>query len=723
MQPQEKSLSLGRRARKTPELFSTAAVSYEPLHHKYRPQTFSELVGQDAIAITLGNAIRTSKIAPAYLFTGPRGTGKTSSARILAKSLNCIKNNTPTEQPCGVCVVCKAIANGSALDVIEIDAASNTGVDNIRELIERAQFAPVQCRYKVYVIDECHMLSTAAFNALLKTLEEPPDRVVFVLATTDPQRVLPTIISRCQRFDFRRIPLEAMVKHLSTIAAQENINIAPEAIRLVAQVAQGGLRDAESLLDQLSLLSGQVTVERVWDLVGSCSEPDLVELLQAIAHNHPEAVLDSARKVMDRGRESLTILQNIAGFYRDLLIAKTSPNRSDLVTVTPPTWKALCELARLWDIPTILAGQKYLKDSEVQIKNTTQPRLWLEVTLLGLLPAANTNQSVGAALTPSPSQPVQRSEPSHDRSSGMQQLPSEPITPVIPAANGISHQGIQPESADTVAPTSQPISAQTPTPEPPTAPPASQEQPTANSLAQTALQPTGTDASRDIFWQQLLDHLQPRATQSLLRQQCRLLAFDGAVARIGINSQPLLKLVQDKLPNIEAAFQQLLQQKVKVILEAGTPTPQTKTAPGKELRGRSPLPPASQPPSADSASAPQTDQVKSHQLPTSSSQAQMPSQFQAGMAEFTQPLQPPELGVAEPPTPSIDYAPTTAATAEEDDEVAIAAQRLAKAVNGELVRLSLEPAFPEAVTTKSTLPTAIPATSWEDSEDEEDIEF
>jgi DNA polymerase-3 subunit gamma/tau len=177
-------------------------VSYEPLHHKYRPQIFADLVGQEAIATTLTQAIATQRIAPAYLFTGPRGTGKTSSARILAKSLNCIQNNIPTARPCGKCNVCLSITDNYAVDVIEIDAASNTGVDNIRDVIERAQFAPVQCRYKVYVIDECHMLSTAAFNSLLKTLEEPPPRVVFVLATTDPQRVLPTIISRCQRLIF-----------------------------------------------------------------------------------------------------------------------------------------------------------------------------------------------------------------------------------------------------------------------------------------------------------------------------------------------------------------------------------------------------------------------------------------------------------------------------------------------------------------------------------------
>ncbi|MDB9482534.1 DNA polymerase III subunit gamma/tau, partial [Dolichospermum circinale CS-537/05] len=313
-------------------------MSYEPLHHKYRPKSFAQLVGQEAIATTLTNAILSAKIAPAYLFTGPRGTGKTSSARILAKSLNCLQGNQPTPEPCGVCEICQGITKGYSTDVIEIDAASNTGVDNIRELIERAQFAPMQCRYKVYVIDECHMLSTAAFNALLKTLEEPPKHVVFVLATTDPQRVLPTIISRCQRFDFRRIQLESMVKHLTHIASQENINISHESLTLVGQIAQGGLRDAESLLDQLALVNGEVTPDKVWDLVGSVSEKDLLGLLEAISQDQAEIVLDFTRKILDRGREPLIILQNLAAFYRDFLIAKTAPSRQDLVTCTQSTW-------------------------------------------------------------------------------------------------------------------------------------------------------------------------------------------------------------------------------------------------------------------------------------------------------------------------------------------------------------------------------------------------
>ena len=380
-------------------------MGYEPLHHKYRPQIFADLVGQEAIAHTLSNALNTKRIAPAYLFTGARGTGKTSSARIMAKSLNCLSSDQPTPNPCGKCELCHSIANGNALDITEIDAASNTGVDNIRELIERAQFAPVKARFKVYIIDECHMLSTAAFNALLKTLEEPPDRVTFILATTDPQRVLPTIISRCQRFDFRRIPLDAMVKHLGKIAANENINIHIEALTLVAQIAQGGLRDAESLLDQLSLLDGEITVEAVWDLVGSVPEQDLLSLIEAIASDHSIQLIDYVRRIMDRGREPLIVLQNLANVYRDLLIAKTASDRSDLVAMTSSGWERLSQLAQSLAIPNILLGQQHLRSAELQIRNTTQPRLWLEITLMGLLPSSQGAIAQPQSPLPSSAQP------------------------------------------------------------------------------------------------------------------------------------------------------------------------------------------------------------------------------------------------------------------------------------------------------------------------------
>ena len=360
-------------------------MAYEPLHHKYRPQTFNDLVGQVAISNTLINAIKLEKIAPAYLFTGPRGTGKTSSARILAKSLNCLSSPQPTAEPCGECDVCQAIASGNALDVIEIDAASNTGVDNIREIIERSRFAPVQSRFKVYAIDECHMLSTAAFNALLKTLEEPPPQVVFILATTDPQRVLPTIISRCQRFDYRRIPIEAMVKHLQYIADRENIDITTEALTLNAQIANGGLRDAESLLDQLSLLPNQITVTDIWDLVGAVPEQDLLSLLIAIRKQNIEDILTQCRNLLDRGKEPLVLLQSLASFYLNLLTVKTTPQRRDLAAITETCWQQLLSEAENWQLAKILWGQQQLKNAETQIKHSTQPRLWLEVTLLGLL--------------------------------------------------------------------------------------------------------------------------------------------------------------------------------------------------------------------------------------------------------------------------------------------------------------------------------------------------
>ncbi|AOY79488.2 DNA polymerase III subunit gamma/tau [Moorena producens JHB] len=563
-------------------------MSYEPLHHKYRPQRFADLVGQDAIAKTLTNAIESERIAPAYLFTGPRGTGKTSSARILAKSLNCLKSPLPTPFPCGECHVCREIAGGLSLDVTEMDAASHTGVDNIREIIERAQFAPVQCRYKVYVIDECHMLSTAAFNSLLKTLEEPPERVVFILATTDPQRVLPTIISRCQRFDFRRIPLEAMVSHLKAIAVNENIAITPDALTLVAQVAQGGLRDAESLLDQLSLLDEQVTVEQVWDLVGAVPEQDLLALLNAIASSEAVAVLEQCGYLIDRGREPLVILQNLASFYRDLLIAKTAPARNNLSAITLPTWQKLCELAKQLDVESILLSQQHLKDSEVQIKNTTQPRLWLEVTLMGLLPAAQASQSLETSKlfpeNPSvqPSAPSvkprhqpklppvgrhqPRKEPYNQSTSARDQTTPKPEHPSKPAQKPKTQKTEEPKPSERLGFQPHPDTSTNGIPKTP-------------DLATTSIPNQEVDHSARVerdsdlsnqpyeieqVWQQVIHNIELDGSREILRSNGCLLAFNGREASIGIKKKGVQQLIKGMLPQIQKAFAKVHPGHVKV---------------------------------------------------------------------------------------------------------------------------------------------------------------
>ena len=366
---------------------------HKPFHQKYRPLNLDELVGQEFISITLKQALISQKIAPAYLFNGPRGTGKTSSARIFAKSLNCLSSEQPTPNPCGKCELCIQIAEGNALDIIEIDAASNTGVENIREIIDRARFAPTQARWKVYVIDECHMLSTAASNALLKTIEEPPERVVFILATTNPERVINTIQSRCQKFDFKRISSNTIFNNLSAIANKESIKFEDQALKLIAKRSNGGMRDAQSLLDQLSLLPNGVTTKNVQSLLGEVSENDLTDLINALINNQPESLLISCNNLYDAGNEPNEILVGLLNITRDLLLKTLNNNYSEMYYTSIEFQNELNKFSYNISKNRIIDWHNKLKNVDYQIKTSDNPRLWLEIHLTSLL-EKNINQTI-----------------------------------------------------------------------------------------------------------------------------------------------------------------------------------------------------------------------------------------------------------------------------------------------------------------------------------------
>ena len=526
--------------------------AYQPLHHKYRPQRFDQLVGQEAIAATLGHALTTNRIAPAYLFSGPRRTGKTSSARILARSLNCLNSDGPTPEPCGTCELCTTIAAGTALDVIEIDAASNTGVDNIRELIERSRFAPVQARWKVYVVDECHMLSTAAFNALLKTLEEPPPQVVFVLATTDPQRVLPTILSRCQRFDFRRIPLESLEAHLGWIAEQESIQIQPEALHVVAQRSQGGLRDAESLLDQLSLLPPPIEAAAVWDLLGAVPEQELLGLVDAMGSAEPVQLLEATRNLLDRGRDPGAVLQGLAGILRDLVLMAAAPERTELTGVSPQFRDQLPSLAKTIGRSRLLRWQADLRGSEQQLRQSVQPRLWLEVLLLGLM-----------------------------------------AEPVSPATIGVAAPAIPAESKATPVPSATPVPPAPPTPPTsPEAPITPAPTPELPPVATAAAASNGEITNLPELWQQILGSLELPSTRMLLSQQAQLIRLDANRAVVQVASN-WMGMVQSRAALLEQAVAKALGGNRQLILEAGkTAMPSPIAAPTPSPPRPSPAPPA-----------------------------------------------------------------------------------------------------------------------------------
>lgn len=359
---------------------------YLPLYRKYRPQKLEDIVGQTHIKTALTNAINLNKISHAYLFTGPRGTGKTSTARILAKSLNCI--NGPTVTPCEKCESCISITNTVPIDVIEIDAASNRSVEDAHNILEKVQYAPVNGKYKIYIIDEVHMLTTQAFNALLKTLEEPPKNVIFILATTESHKVLDTIKSRCQRFDFKRITTNDIIEHLKKISNKENISITDGALATIAKSSAGGMRDSLALLDQVSTIgtSKEITEDDINNLLGRLSFDTLKELAEYITHSDSASAIQVLEKIYNDGNEPIQILTNLMMFFKNLLITKTCDFETsiEITGLTDAQIKSLDEMKNSLETHQILflinKTAEYIKD----LKTTTNQQMWLEVSLIDL---------------------------------------------------------------------------------------------------------------------------------------------------------------------------------------------------------------------------------------------------------------------------------------------------------------------------------------------------
>jgi DNA polymerase-3 subunit gamma/tau len=433
-------------------------MSYTVLARRYRSNTFDEVIGQEHIAQTLKKAIESDRIAHAYLFCGTRGTGKTSTARILAKALNCRAAEGPTTQPCGQCDSCQAIARGEDMDVVEIDAASNTGVDNVRGIIENAQYRPAHSRFKVYIIDEVHMLSKSAFNALLKTLEEPPSHVKFILATTEPEKVLATILSRCQRYDFRNIPTREIAGHLKAICTQEKINADEAALLMVAKAGAGSMRDSLSLLDRLlSIGETQLTTERIEQLLGLPKSELIFNLAQAIGQGDVKATLTQADALVQSGLAVDTLVASLVDHLRNLLILGTCGPDTTLVDVPGLSIQELAAQAKQFDPVALTQDITILEELRRQIRQSQAGRALLDATLVrmaladqfnsiaDLLGRIGSGDGAGAA-------PIAQKKKPELSSPG----PSAPVLSPAPAARAIAPATPAPPVVSAPPPTAPP---------------------------------------------------------------------------------------------------------------------------------------------------------------------------------------------------------------------------------------------------------------------------
>lgn len=355
-------------------------MSYLVLARKWRPRTFSDLIGQETISHILSNAIRQGKIAHAYLFSGPRGVGKTSSARILARAVNCEKG--PIPEPCGTCPSCIEILEGSSVDVMEIDGASNNSVNDIRDLRERVRYAPASGRYKVYIIDEAHMLSDSAFNALLKTLEEPPSHVIFVLATTAPRKIPATVLSRCQHLPFRRIPIQKIKGRLRTIADAEGVRISDEALEMIARAAEGSMRDSLTILDQVISFSPDIKDSEIKDLLGIPDFNALYEIALSIIKGDRKRMLETIQELTDKGTDLKSFAKDLMNFFRDILTAKVTGGTADILDLSDAEIEMIKELTNITSEEnlTLLLGEMIRAEQDVRI--AFSPRVVLEMALI-----------------------------------------------------------------------------------------------------------------------------------------------------------------------------------------------------------------------------------------------------------------------------------------------------------------------------------------------------
>ena len=417
-------------------------MSYTALYRKFRPDTFANVKGQDHIVTTLKNQIRANRIGHAYLFTGTRGTGKTTVAKILARTVNC---ENPTEDgPCGECATCRSIAAGASMNVVEIDAASNNGVDNIREIVDEVSYSPTEGKYKVYIIDEVHMLSIGAFNALLKTLEEPPSYVIFILATTEVHKLPITILSRCQRYDFKRISIDTITARMQQLIEAEQVQVEEKALRYIAKVADGSMRDALSLLDQCIAfhLGSELTYDKVLDVLGAVDTEVFSRLLRCVLEQDVLGCVQLLEEIVMQGRELTQFVTDFTWYLRNLMLVQSSDNLEDVIDMSSDNLVRLKEEAAMVDMNRIIRYIRIFSELSGQIRYASQKRILVEIALIKLCkPSMEVSQDAllerirdvedkvenGVAVMPAGYAPPQGSAPA-----GAAPVPKPPLPKAIP---------------------------------------------------------------------------------------------------------------------------------------------------------------------------------------------------------------------------------------------------------------------------------------------------